>query len=88
MDNELLATYTFRGRKIDVYGCIGNDTPEGEFEFYDLYDHETGICLNEGDPWYPGEWSVTPIAPPTEEEVTACLEGYLEINEDLFGEPV
>lgn len=47
MGNELVATYRINGKKFSIFGCWDNDTPENEFDFYDVYD-EDGTCLNEG----------------------------------------
>jgi hypothetical protein len=54
--NELVATYFIKGIPFDVYGCYDQDTPENEFDFYDVYmPSESGdlrICINEGNPFY------------------------------------
>ena len=51
LGNELVCQYRIDGREIDVYGCWDGETPENEYDFYDIYDQD-GICLNEGDPWF------------------------------------
>jgi hypothetical protein len=55
--NELLATYFIGGRHYDVYGCYDNDTPENEFDFYDVYEvsydlDKPSTCVNLGDPFF------------------------------------
>ena len=66
--NETVETFIIKDRKYDVVGCWGSETPENEYEFYDLYD-EDGNCLNEGDPWYER---------PTEQDVEQYLKLYKE----------
>lgn len=51
MGNQLLAIFYIVQRPIYVYGCWDEETPEHEFDFYDLYDEE-GRCLNEGSPFF------------------------------------
>jgi len=58
MGNEDVAVYYVSGRKITVVACWDNETPENEYDFYDIY--ENGNCLNEGSPFY---------SMPTREEV-------------------
>jgi hypothetical protein len=43
-------SYEFDGRVVECYGTRYADTPEGEYDHYDLF--EDGVCLNEGDPLY------------------------------------
>jgi hypothetical protein len=38
------------GEPVDIYGCFGKDTPETEYDFYDLY--YDGECINLGEPLY------------------------------------
>jgi len=52
MGNELVAQYYIFGKTYDIYGCWDNDTPENKFDFYDVYNRETGICINIGNPFY------------------------------------
>lgn len=57
MGNQHLATYHYHGlavgsTRVDVYGCWSSETPDGAFDFYDIYDAESGSCLNEGAPLY------------------------------------
>jgi len=51
MGNELLATYHYKGRIYDVYGCWDKETKENSFDFYDIEERD-GECLNLGDPYY------------------------------------
>ena len=51
MGNQLLAIYYINQEKFSIFGCWDKDTPENQFDFYDLYD-EGGTCLNEGCPFY------------------------------------
>lgn len=50
MGNELVETMNINGQTIEIIGCWDSDTPENEFDFFDIY--ENGTCLNEGDPFY------------------------------------
>lgn len=50
--NQLIATFYYHPIELDIYGCWDSETPENEFEFYDVYDSKTGECLNLGDPYY------------------------------------
>lgn len=53
MGSQHLATYFFPGRgNVDVYGMWDSQTAEGAFEHYDLFDCESGDCLNEGHAFY------------------------------------
>jgi hypothetical protein len=59
MGNELVATYYIghlgvTRRKFNVYGCWDKETPENEFDFFDVYldDDKTQECINEGEPFY------------------------------------
>jgi hypothetical protein len=57
--NELLATYYIEHkgvtrRKFHVRGCWDKETPENEFDFYDIDEEVNGVsqCINEGAPFY------------------------------------
>lgn len=50
--NQILATYHFQSVDVDIVGCADEKTPEGKFDFYDLY--VDGECINEGNPFF--EW--------------------------------
>jgi hypothetical protein len=43
MGNETVATYVIEGRKYDVVGCWDEETPQGRYDFYDVYD-DRGQC--------------------------------------------
>jgi hypothetical protein len=61
-----VASYHFENRKINVYGCWDEETEEGEFDFFDIYEEDeiSQTCLNLGDPF----WSL-----PTKEDVKTYL---------------
>jgi len=63
LGNELVDVKTVDGVDVDVIGCWDGDTPEGEYDFYDLYME--GECINEGEPCYDL---------PTDEDIRAHLE--------------
>lgn len=52
--DELVKSYKINGRTIDVYGCWDSETPEGKFDFYDLYETQGRFaeCLNVGNPFW------------------------------------
>ena len=49
--STLVAVYYINNKKIQVDGCWDNQTPEGKYDFYDLFS-ENGNCLNLGNPIY------------------------------------
>jgi hypothetical protein len=49
-NDEYVKTYRIGDRQIELYGTRYADTPDAEFDFYEIF--ENGICLNEGDPLY------------------------------------
>ena len=51
MGNELKATYYILGKTYNIFGCWDNETPENEFDFYDVCEKD-GTCINEGEPFY------------------------------------
>lgn len=51
MGNQEIANYYISNKKYYIYGCWDKETPENQFDFYDVYD-EKGICLNEGNPFW------------------------------------
>lgn len=51
------------GREVEVVGCFDNETPEGTYDFYDLF--HAGVCINEGEPCYDY---------PSDEDICAFLE--------------
>ena len=51
MGNQTLARFSINREFFDIVGCWDKDTPDNQFDFYDIYD-EGGICLNEGCPFY------------------------------------
>jgi len=51
MGNETVKTYVINKKKYDIVGCWDEDTPEGKYDFFDVFD-EDGSCLNLGAPYY------------------------------------
>lgn len=53
---ETIEEFQYKGRIFQVDGCWDGETPEGEYDFYELWeagDWGVGICLTEGsDPFY------------------------------------
>ena len=49
--SQLVARYYIFGKKYNIFGCWDNETPENQFDFFDVFN-EQGICLNEGEPFY------------------------------------
>lgn len=68
LGNEVVKTYEIDGVVYDVYGCWDNDTPENEYDFYDIYVRETGECINLGFPFHYEDGL------PTEKEIRDMLE--------------
>ena len=50
MGNEHLATYYYNHKVYHIYGCWDKETPENEFDFYDIY--EGSECINLGEPFW------------------------------------
>ena len=63
MGNQTVETRTVSGVKVDIVGCWDNDTPEGKYDFYDLF--VDGECINIGEPCY---------TKPTNDDIEAFLE--------------
>jgi len=61
--DEYVETRTVNGVEVEVYGCWDKETPDEQFEFYDLY--VDGECINLGEPCY---------SKPTDEDIQAFLE--------------
>jgi len=51
MGNQLMAQYYVLGNVYNIYGRWDKETPEYEFDFYDIFN-EQGYCINEGNPFY------------------------------------
>lgn len=51
MGNELVAIYYICSKKYYIYGCWDKETPEQEFDFYDIHG-EDGFCINESEPFW------------------------------------
>jgi hypothetical protein len=52
MGNEVVDTFAIGGVPYDVIGCFDGETPENEFDFFDVFETTSGMCLNEGEPFY------------------------------------
>jgi len=50
MGDEIVATYYYNHKKYNIYGCWDEETPENQYDFYDIYDGEE--CINLGEPFY------------------------------------
>ena len=52
--NERVATYIMDDVQYDVYACYDSerDMDTRNVSFYDVYNANTGRCVNEGDPYY------------------------------------
>ena len=68
--SEHVVVYTIRGQRVAVDLNWQGEKPEDDADrFYDLYDADTGRCLNEGTPFHDDGDGV-----PTEETITEFLE--------------
>ncbi len=70
--NEIVKTYEIDGKHYDVTGCYSNETPERDYDFFDVVCRETGETINEGEPFE---------TVPTENEIKAQLEINAEMAE-------
>jgi len=68
MGNELVGSVTVNGIEVDIVGCWDNETPENQYDFYDLF--VDGECINLGEPCY-------------EYPTTDDIEAFLELREAL-----
>jgi len=59
------------GVVVDIVGCWDNQTPENEYDFYDLF--VDGECINLGEPCY---------EKPTDDDIRAFLELQKELQKD------
>lgn len=48
--SEVVAEYVIEGKTYTVYGCWDHETPDDEYEFYDV--EVDGECINLGEPFY------------------------------------
>lgn len=67
--NETITSPMVKGIEVDIVGCFSKDTPEGDYDFYDLY--VDGECINLGEPLY--EWPMK-----------SDIEAFLELQEALM----
>ena len=70
MGNHVIATHLVLGSYYDVFGCFDGDTPENEFDFFDVFDMH-GECLTLGNPFY---------EKPTRQDVVEVVKDYLEMH--------
>ena len=68
LGNETVETVEVLGVSVDVVGCWDEETPEGKYDFYDLF--VKGECVNLGEPCYER---------PTKEDIRAFLEIWREM---------
>lgn len=47
---KLVDTYNIEGKTYNVFGCWDKETPEEEYDFYDVYCD--GVCINLGEPFW------------------------------------
>jgi hypothetical protein len=50
MGDQHVATYYIGSNSFEIYGCWDKETPENQFDFFDVY--KDGECINEGNPFY------------------------------------
>ncbi len=50
MESELLAIYKYGQYEVYIWGCCDEETPENQFDFFDITDK--GQSLNDGNPFY------------------------------------
>ena len=52
--NERVAIYIMDDIQYSVYACYETlrDMDNRNVDFYDVYNDKTGMCVNEGDPFY------------------------------------
>jgi len=52
--NERVAIYVMDDVEFSVFACYDslNDMDSRTVAFYDVYNDKTGVCVNEGDPFY------------------------------------
>lgn len=51
-DTIEIKTVSVNGRQYDIVGVYVEDIDSTEIDFYDVFDVETGDCINEGSPFY------------------------------------
>jgi hypothetical protein len=50
--DELVESIEVDGETYDVYGLYDSETPEGEFDSYDVWRRNPSELINPGDSWY------------------------------------
>ena len=51
-NQDTVASYTIHDQTIDVVLCYEGDGSSDGDMFYDIYNRDTGACLNLGEPWH------------------------------------
>lgn len=72
LQSDLLKEVTIDGITLQIDGYYDENTPEGQYEWYDVF--WDGTCVNEGDPY----WEF-----PTEEEL---LKLVTILNNEFMGD--
>jgi hypothetical protein len=52
MGNEVVDTFVIGFVPYDVVGCFDGDTKENEFDFFDVFETTSGMCLTLGCPFF------------------------------------
>ena len=52
MGNEVVDTFVIGFVPYDVVGCFDGETKENEFDFFDVFETTSGMCITEGLPFY------------------------------------
>ena len=69
LHSKHVVVYKIRGQRVAVDLNWQGEKPEDDPDrFYDLYDADTGDCLNQGDPWHDDDEGI-----PSIEDVTELL---------------
>jgi len=63
LGNETIGTRKVDGVEVEVVGFWDDETPDNEYDYFDIFVE--GLCINLGEPFY---------EMPTDEDIRACLE--------------
>lgn len=83
--SQLIDTHLIFGENYSVYGYYEADTPENEFDYFDVFNDKTGECLTEGNMFF---------EKPTRQDVVEVVKDYLGCDcrtcsaPCLSGEPI
>jgi hypothetical protein len=74
--NEIVMSFIHKGHQVDVIGCWDSETPENEFDFYDIFVEDE--CINLGDYYF---------KKPTKKEVIKFVDEYIkrQMYQKLYG---